>query len=284
MIVSCPSCSTRFVVDPAAIGAKGRRVRCANCGHVWHQTASEDDLAASADAQRPAPAPEPRRPSDRVEAAPAEPPPPNLDDETPSAPPEPKTPGTNLPAMPGARRRSPVLVGWVLLALLVGGILTAGYMGRTQVVLLWPPAVQLYDRLGIDIDLEAAAWGPSFGPGLEPTVGTPTLLADGDQSIWVLPIEIGNASDVARLVPRLTGELRSEDGEVLHSWTINPPVDRLAPGEVTTFEARFADYDGDTARFHLLPADPQNGMDATAFPLHPSPDEQEPDGHGDTAG
>jgi len=38
MLISCPSCDTRFNVDPAAIGDAGRQVRCAKCAHVWHAT------------------------------------------------------------------------------------------------------------------------------------------------------------------------------------------------------------------------------------------------------
>lgn len=38
MILSCPTCSAQFVVDPAALGAKGRKVRCGKCSHQWHAT------------------------------------------------------------------------------------------------------------------------------------------------------------------------------------------------------------------------------------------------------
>ena len=42
MIVRCSNCETRYLVDPAALGETGRRVRCTNCGHVWHQTPVAD--------------------------------------------------------------------------------------------------------------------------------------------------------------------------------------------------------------------------------------------------
>lgn len=41
MILTCPSCSTRYLVAEGAIGPNGRRVRCANCGHLWEQAAEE---------------------------------------------------------------------------------------------------------------------------------------------------------------------------------------------------------------------------------------------------
>ena len=41
MILTCPNCETRYLVDPAAIGMDGRQVRCANCSHEWFEPAPE---------------------------------------------------------------------------------------------------------------------------------------------------------------------------------------------------------------------------------------------------
>ncbi len=55
MIVRCSNCETRYLVDPAALGETGRRVRCMNCGHVWHQTPVADAPEASGSAAPPVP-------------------------------------------------------------------------------------------------------------------------------------------------------------------------------------------------------------------------------------
>ena len=55
MIVRCPSCATRYLVDPSALGEAGRRVRCTRCGHVWHQTPAAEAAEAPDQAVPPVP-------------------------------------------------------------------------------------------------------------------------------------------------------------------------------------------------------------------------------------
>ncbi len=42
MIITCPSCSARYKLDPAQFGPEGRRVRCTKCAHVWTELPPDD--------------------------------------------------------------------------------------------------------------------------------------------------------------------------------------------------------------------------------------------------
>src|SRR5262245_31690737 len=109
MIVSCQACNTRYLVEPAAIGPNGRLVRCANCGHSWHQMP----------------------PADMPHQIDADLPPPTLSDlPRPRASRARWTRGAGLPSL---------IILLLLLAL--GG----GYFFRDRVVDRWPQAAQLYE-------------------------------------------------------------------------------------------------------------------------------------------
>lgn len=73
MDLNCPSCTTHFSVPDGAIGPKGRKLKCSQCGHTWRQMPPDaDGSAADAAIAAPAPAlrwePEPTRPAADVGA------------------------------------------------------------------------------------------------------------------------------------------------------------------------------------------------------------------------
>ena len=114
MIVTCSSCSTRYLVDPAQLGLSGRMVRCAKCGHSWMQ-------APPADMPRP------------VE---------------PTTPPPPSFISGNLPVPAGLRRRRLPVLTWIGLSLAVVIAAAAVVQGRDAIVAQWPYAERLYRAAG----------------------------------------------------------------------------------------------------------------------------------------
>jgi predicted Zn finger-like uncharacterized protein len=113
MILTCSSCSTRYLVDPAQLGESGRMVRCAKCGHSWMQVP----------------------PADRPPAPP------------PAMPPPPFISG-NLPVLARPRRKRLPVLAWLGLSLALLVAAAAVVQGRDAIIAQWPYAERLYRAAG----------------------------------------------------------------------------------------------------------------------------------------
>ncbi len=207
MIVRCPSCATRYLVDPAALGSGGRPVRCARCGHGWHQEPTPD-------------APDPAHPTTPPAAA--------------DEPAPPVRTVANLP-VPVIQRPRPCWLCWgaaAALVLIVVGLL----FGRGEVERAWPEAARYYHAVGLPV--QSAERTPArglriAGIGLE-------RLEEAGTSLLVVRGEIRNESPHRLAVPALLATLRDKDGKTLHRWTFHPPQDSLAAEQSLAFEERLA--------------------------------------------
>lgn len=47
MIIICPNCTTNYDIDPSGVGDKGRQVKCASCGTLWHVESEQQVLAVA---------------------------------------------------------------------------------------------------------------------------------------------------------------------------------------------------------------------------------------------
>ncbi len=57
MIILCPECRGKFRIDPSALGAGGRTVRCGKCAHTWLQVPPDPEAEiVRGDGTNPAPA------------------------------------------------------------------------------------------------------------------------------------------------------------------------------------------------------------------------------------
>jgi len=115
MIVTCPECSTRYHVEPAALGG-GRMVRCTKCTHTWMMVPPDalDDVAAALSAEG-----------------------------------EPALSAMAPAAGAGATGRGLAWVLWVVLVVAVAGLIGGGVVWRDDVVRLWPPAQAVYRLAGL---------------------------------------------------------------------------------------------------------------------------------------
>jgi predicted Zn finger-like uncharacterized protein len=229
MIVTCPNCATRYLVDDASLGdAAGRRVRCASCGNLWtNSTEVEASRAAVAELTAEAamatstpggaPVAEPGRTEPRIDRS----------IESLPHPTGPTALGRPSVAaeLPAAARRRGLRAGGLGLIVLVVALALGAILGRDKIIAMWPAAAPLYATLHLS---------EQPGAGLEVTVTpkrtTQSLVIDGD---------IVNGSATARRVPRLRVTLRDGNKSDLESQVIDPPVDRLAPGATAHFNTVF---------------------------------------------
>jgi predicted Zn finger-like uncharacterized protein len=247
MILTCPACSTRYIVDPAAIGATGRTVRCARCQHSWHQDLPADQAVPPV--TRPAEAPTPPvmptvssafedRPAREAFVEPDEPPAPA--DPMPSfmGRSEPLGSDRNLPALAKPKRRvSPLTIGWAALALVVILLVVGLWFARGPLVAAWPPLGRLYELAGVPVDaqtfgLEVRNLTPAFAK----TDNTPTLVVTGD---------VVNTSGGVRKVPALRVSLRNAKNETLKTWDFTIGRDQLLAGETAPFQTSIANPPAD---------------------------------------
>ena len=201
MILTCPSCTTRYLIDPAALGEAGRVVRCARCSHSWTERPPEDMPK-------------------RVDVIP---------------PPEqvtPLPPGSNLPVIREARGTSSG-IGWAALAAVIVVVLAGAYLARDRVIEAWPLAAQLYAQLGLDV--QAATRGLELR-----NVQQSTIIED-ERTVVVVTGEIVNVSGRTRDVPKVVAEIMDKEQIIIHSWMMTPADSRLPPGESTAFSDRLTD-------------------------------------------
>jgi len=219
MILTCPQCATRYFVDDARIGAKGREVRCASCSHRWTATKDDDPLVlepgAAAGAETPA-EPAAEEPPAAAQATAAD-----------------EIPADELPkvyrqrAQTKAKEREAAATG-VIWAALAGGIvvlLAALALLRQDIAQIWPRTAGVYAKLGLPVNL--------VGLTIEGQHAQP-MLKDGHADLAVSGT-LRNVRGKPVAAPALQVSLLAADGRVV-ATQIAKPDDALVPaGETRRF-------------------------------------------------
>lgn len=212
IVLSCPSCSTKYRANPQAIGANGRRVRCASCAHVW--TAELDD------------------PSDlpALEPAPAE-----AEVSQPEAEAEVKEPVAAYRARQEAKRRtmSAAVAGgaWGALVAAWALMLVGAWFFRVDIVNAWPQSSSAYAAVGVDVNPY----------GFE--VGELTITRESEHGVPLLIIEgsIRNFDRRRRDVPGVRAILRDEAAHSLLEWNVALAETSIRAGETLHFRTIASD-------------------------------------------
>jgi predicted Zn finger-like uncharacterized protein len=233
MILTCPQCATRYQADAAKFQPSGRNVRCAKCGHLWHQDTPPAQADAASDIavvdETPPPAAQPPEPAARPAAF----------------VPNPAVPRMRFATVESPRPRWPAQLmlgaGWAGLVAIVLVIGWSALTFRQQIATLWPQSASFYAAFG----MKANATGldiqdVSYHRGLE-----------NGQSVLTVSGILSNAGTRELPVPQIRVALIDDDRRELYHWTFVPGVMTLRPGQTTKFRTRLTNPPGAARQFEL---------------------------------
>jgi len=239
MILTCPSCETRFSVADDALGAMGRTVRCGTCRHQWFESPGGDAfgaLAYQSDDTEPEtdfdslfdtepsygsdiPASS-QHPDDASEAPLAE------DEWDSEDAPRPAAPALTAAPAFRPRQRSSGWLGWTAVASVVVAMSAAAALLADLVIEVWPPSKRLYAMAGLPF--------AAPGEGLEMRNITARIEPAGDGTRLVIEGNIVNVSREVRPVPLVRVVLR-DDRRDLASWRFLATDVNMIPNENVSF-------------------------------------------------
>lgn len=222
MILTCPSCDTRYSVDGAKFPAAGRTVRCAKCGHSWHQPGEGEVVPEAA----------PEIPAEAVPApAPAE---------APVSDPFPVNPSPTrafAPAAVASEPRSPmgpklaVVAGWAGLIAVVLLIAVSAVRYRQDIAVIWPQSAGVYSSLGLKVN----ASGIDFRQ-----VDYKRETEDGQVVLAVSGVIVNAGSRQLPVPQTVRVTLSDVSNHELYHWTFKPNATVLGPGQSIPFMTRLS--------------------------------------------
>ena len=210
MILTCPSCATRYSADEAKFPAAGRQVRCAKCGNVWHQPGPVPEEPA--ETQIFAPQPEPDHRPVRETASDPEP--------------EPAPRGFAAAASAEQRPRMAwlpmlgVVAGWVGLIAVVLLIGLSAVRYRQEITVIWPQSAGVYSSLGMNVN----AHGVDFT-----NIDYHRESEDGQVVLVVTGAIINNGDHELPVPQTIIVSLTDASNHELYHWPFKPTARTLKP-------------------------------------------------------
>ncbi len=215
MIITCPSCATRYNMPASHFSADGTMIKCAACGHGWLESRAVE-VMAEPEPQTLAtasPVPEPDREIERLlEAS--------------------RQARNAFEASRKERRRRLMAWGGFAAALTLPFIIAA--MFPEYFVRAAPATVVAYDALGQHVNI--------YGLDIR-RIEMQHIITKGKRVLAVKG-EIANISDTEQKMPWLRFGLRDAANAEIYQWTLDAGARPLKPGEVTGFVTRIASPPG----------------------------------------
>ena len=222
MILECPSCSAKYLVQIGLLAQGGRQVRCARCKHEWHAV-----LPTTIDVYTPPPEPEATPEVTSEDTVP-------VTEPISSSQPEEGGENTtaNLPAVisgRGWRRQAFRVVGVVVLVLL--SILWP-ILDRQPIVKAIPELWGVYEFFHLHIKRS--------GDGLVFDQVKSELGYDGGTEWLYITGVIHNNTAELQLIPDIKARALGPDRHIIQSWWVEAPAATIAPGGEVPFHTRIA--------------------------------------------
>ncbi len=264
MILTCPECKSRYVVNPNALLPRGRTVRCAKCRHSWFEDKPDDDVEVVPTApQAEATDPQPDEPgeSQNDDAGPVD-----GETSTPSSeadqddttdteggsgdnfdfpinkPRKRKRPvpkGSNLPALQNQKYGNGK-VGWASLLIFITAIISSILIFEETIKESWPATAKLYRAIGLDnAGTTAAPQLPISVPIDERLkIGglAPRLEQINNISHLIIAGYVENISDEIQTIPPLKVVLKDANGGEVRNWSFTPEKTTVNPESRIEFE------------------------------------------------
>ena len=243
MILTCPECKSRFVVNPTALLPNGRTVRCAKCKHAWFEKKPKEEIEII-------PTEETKEASDNSDAASKAAGKDNKENATGeedfdfpiSQPRKRKRPipkGSNLPALQNQKYGSGK-AGWISLVVFLTVVISLFLIFQDGITTNWPASKKLYTAIGLEnSEVIAKPELPEIEPieerliigGLAPR----REMINGVASL-VIAGHVENISDSLQDIPDLRVRLLDERKTVLREWSFQANQTSVNIGEKIEFE------------------------------------------------
>ncbi|MBT5187285.1 MAG: DUF3426 domain-containing protein [Kordiimonadaceae bacterium] len=253
MILTCPECKSRYVVNPNALMPNGRTVRCAKCSHNWFESKPEPEVEIIP----------PQKPTENeanneatsqdelIDKYKSDGEIRNKSEESDSGGdfdfpiqkpkkrmrPVPKT--ANLPALQNQKYGSSKF-GWISLMVFVTAVISLFLMFQDTISSKWPASNKLYTAIGLnETQASQTPEEPEISPigerllikGLSPSQenrnNVPYLIIRGN---------IENITDILQTIPRLKVILLDANRNSIREWDFASEKSSINPEEIVTFE------------------------------------------------
>ena len=204
MILTCPNCTTRFLLSAQVLAPEGRRVKCSACGEEWFQLPDPDELVDN-EQHEIEDIPEAVKPVPEGSSVPALPE---------DVPPQEK-PSKIATATGYAGAFAVFLIGLCFLVAVKPTLLKA-----------WPTSAAIYELIGMEV--KAPGEGLVFDKVKAHLTDDDTIVIEGS---------IINLTAEEQFLPSVEASIRDEGGETIKKTVIHPPYDSMKPESTLPFRS-----------------------------------------------